>query len=76
MPEQVSRDPRVDPQPGDLFSRGAVTIMVTHATADTVYFGPYDAERQSAPLVGGHRMGMDLFREQAKEAEKVEAIDE
>lgn len=58
----TNRDPRVDPQPGDVLRRGEKQIMIHAVEHGHVYFG------NTEQLVG-RWIEIDRFREDAKEAE-------
>lgn len=68
------RDPRIDPRPGDVLSKGSNAIMVHWVHGDTVYLGGYEPETQRSPL-GGWQVPLAVWRQVAQQADSVHAID-
>lgn len=55
------RDPRIDPQPGDVLTKNGVSIQVHFVEKGVVYCGPYvDGKTR----FGGVRMPLEEFRQE------------
>lgn len=57
------RDPRIDPEPGDILSKHGLEVMIHFVKDGMVYFGNTEGK------IGGFRMSLETFREQAAKAE-------
>lgn len=65
------RDPRIDPQPGDVLRKAGKAVRIHQRDDKYVYF---DRLVDGAYAPAG-RMQLDVFREFGKDAEEVEAHD-
>ena len=65
----MTRDPRMDPQPGDVIRQGRQDIAVIATRQDMVYFSRADANKNFSTV--GFCIPIWEWRDQAKDAEVV-----